>query len=66
MNLEQIIKDFEHEEKWCNEQMDKHYKIYEESDYTYQSELEMYSKYSTIQQRVQFIKSEMESLLKLY
>lgn len=66
MNLVQIIKDFEQEEKWLNEQMEEHWKKCESSEFENEQDITSFSKYHCISERVAFIKSEMESLLKLY
>lgn len=66
MNLENIIKDFEAEEEWLEKEMRESYGKYEQSEYTDESALARYSKLCSIDQRVSFIKSEMNSLLEIY
>lgn len=66
MNLVQIIKDFEQEEKWLNEQIEEHWKKCESSEFANEQDTRNFMKYHCIFERVSFIKSEMESLLKLY
>ena len=66
MNLVNIIKDFEAEEEWLEKEMRESYEKYEQSEYTDEEVLARYSKLCSINQRVSFIKSEMNSLLDIY
>lgn len=66
MNLVNIIKDFEAEEEWLEKEMRESYEKYEQSEYTDEGALAKYSKLCSIDQRVSFIKSEMNSLLDIY
>lgn len=66
MNLVNIIKDFEAEEKWLETEMKKSYEQYEQSEFTDEGALNRYSKLCSIDQRVSFLKGEMNSLLDIY